>query len=641
MITRTEFFGITAAGLAATFGVRHAFGQETPRRRPNILWLSCEDIGPHLGCYGDPHAITPALDRLASQGVRYANAFTTAGVCAANRSCVITGVHSTTLGTQHMRSGGEGGARSNKPSLPPEVKCFPEYLRQAGYYCTNNAKEDYNFPAPPSTWDESSGKAHWRKRPQRKQPFFAVFNFTGTHEGQVRAEEEAHAKLIAPLREDQRQDPGRIAPPPFHPDTPAVRRQWANYYECITALDYWAAGLLDQLDEDGLAENTIVFFWSDHGAGLPRCKRWVYDSGTHIPVVVRIPESLRLSGQGGPGTVDERLVSSLDFAPTVLNLAGLAVPKHVQGRAFLGPELPPAREYVHAARDRMDERYDLIRMVRDHRYQYVRNYEPFKPYNQSMDYEEQGPIKQELNRLAKAGELPAGCAWMTARSKPVEELYDTREDPFELHNLAGAPEYREHLERLRGEHEKWLRGTNDLGWIPEPELVNLEKKYGCRYAIWPGLDTEFPEFREQLRGVVGNAGSSAGDGHESLLNALLSAHPSIRYWAATGLGHLAERREAEIDALTRALQDAAPVVRVAAAKGLLLGGHASEQALSMLMEELASPQEWVRVHAALALDAAGERARAAIPALRKALDDPDNKYVVRVAKHALDALPAP
>jgi uncharacterized sulfatase len=636
MITRKEFLRVAAGiGLSTAFQPRSVFGQALSDERPNILWLSCEDIGPHLGCYGDPHSVTPNLDRLATQGVRYTSAFTTAGVCAPNRSCIITGMYSTTLGTHHMRSGGEGGQRSVKPALPPEVKCFSEYLRQAGYYCTNNAKEDYNFPTPASAWDESSAKAHWRNRSKPEQPFFAVFNYTGTHEGSIRATPPAYTKTTARLRENQRQDPRRITPPPFHPDTPVVRRQWANYYECITALDYWVADGLQQLEDDGLAENTIVFFWSDHGAGLTRCKRWVYDSGTHIPLIVRIPESRRPSGQGRPGTVEERLVSSIDFAPTVLNLAGLPIPRHLQGQPFLGPNLPAERRYVYAARDRMDERYDIIRMVRDGRYQYVRNYEPFKPYDQYMDYEEQSPLKVEIHRMAKEGRLPAAAAWTTAKSKPVEELYDTYKDPYEVTNLAGAPECRPILEHLREAHEKWFRETNDLGWIPEPELVVIEKKYGNRYAIWPGLDTDAPDFREQLRSVVLKAGRPAKPDLPGLLAALRNPHAAIRYWAATGIGNLGPENGSGTETLTRAMEDASPMVRVVAAKWLLQAGRAEEKALSVLTTELANPSEWVRLQAALALDCAGEKARPAIPALKSALNDADSKYVVRVATHAL------
>jgi len=304
------------------------------QKRPNILWLSCEDINPNLGCYGDKNAKTPTLDKLASEGILYKNAFTVAGVCAPNRSSIITGMYASTLGTHNMRSGGEGVKRSNKPHLPEPIKCFSEYLRNAGYYCTNNYKEDYNFVTPETAWDESSRQAHWKNRPKGK-PFFAVFNYTGTHEGHIRLSDEKHAEVTKRLTLEQRQDPSKLKLPPYYPDTPITRKYWARYYELITALDYWIADHLKELDDAGLAEDTIVFFWSDHGVGMPRAKRWLYDSGTHIPLIVRIPEKFRQNGQGQPGTVDEQLVSSVDFAPTVLNLVGLPIPDYMPGRPLV------------------------------------------------------------------------------------------------------------------------------------------------------------------------------------------------------------------------------------------------------------------------------------------------------------------
>ena len=250
---------------------------------PNILWLSVEDISPNLGCYGDKHAQTPRLDALAKQGVLYKNAFVCAPVCAPCRSSIITGVYPTTLGTHNMRC---------HIKLPPEIKCFTEYLRKAGYYCTNNAKTDYQFTPPKTAWDVSSGKAHWKNRPKKDQPFFAVFNYTGTHESAVRGDAKYRQteKRLAP---NERHDPAALVLPPYYPDTPAVRKDWARYYNCITAMDTWVADRLAELDEAGLADDTIVIFWSDHGVGLPRAKRWLYDSGIHVPLIIRIPEKFR------------------------------------------------------------------------------------------------------------------------------------------------------------------------------------------------------------------------------------------------------------------------------------------------------------------------------------------------------------
>jgi len=639
VVTRRQFLEVGGLGsITAMFKPWNSIGSTAAERRPNILWLSCEDIGPHLGCYGDPHAHTPTLDRLASEGIRYTNAYTTAGVCAPNRSAIITGMYATTLGTHHMRSGGEGVKRSIKPRPPAHVKCFSEYLRNAGYYCTNNHKEDYNFVRSKAAWDESNRKAHWRNRPDPDQPFFAVFNYTGTHEGSVRLTGKELAKRVRRLTPAQRQDPEKITPPPYHPDTPVVRRTWATYYELITAMDYWVNELLGQLSEDRLADSTIVFFWSDHGAGLPRAKRWLYDSGTHVPLIVRIPEQFRTDGQGEPGTVEDRLVSSVDFAPTVLNLLGLPLPAHMQGQPFLGPNLPPERQYVYGARDRMDERYDIIRMVRDKRYRYIRNYEPFKPYHQYMNTAEKGQIMQELHRVAAEGKLPPEAAWFVADSKPVEELYDCENDPHEVSNLAPDPQYRPILERLRRAHEQWMLDTRDLGLIPEPELVELEKMYGTRYAILPELSRVDPSFQERLRSVAILAGRPQPGDLPALIQALESQHAAIRYWAITGIGNLGKQGARAVGSVKKAVNDSSGTVRVAAARALFQLGHEDNVALPALIAELKSPHEWIRLHAALALDGIGEKARPAIPALTEALRGTENKYVVRVANHTLNQL---
>ncbi|MGH9673352.1 MAG: sulfatase family protein, partial [Bryobacteraceae bacterium] len=303
-MTRRGFLFSGAAGALAQ-----------PAVPPNILWISCEDMSPDLGCYGDSYSHSPNIDRLAAQGVRYTNAFSVAGVCAPSRSGIITAMYPSSIGTHHMRSQGVP---------PPYVKCFTEYLRAAGYYCTNNVKTDYNFETPLTAWDETSNRAHWRNRP-KDRPFFSVFNLTTTHESQIRAPEDVFAGHMRRVPADRRHDPARAVLPPYYPDTPVVRRDWANYYDLITSMDAQVGELLRQLEEDGLAQNTAVFFWADHGRGLPRAKRWIYDSGTRVPVVVRWP------GQARAGSVSDQLVSLIDLGPTAISIAGAAVPAHMQG----------------------------------------------------------------------------------------------------------------------------------------------------------------------------------------------------------------------------------------------------------------------------------------------------------------------
>ncbi|NQT88780.1 sulfatase, partial [bacterium] len=455
MIDRRDALRLLGAGALAAMAPRTA----EAAAKPNILWLSCEDISSHLGCYGDPHAETPTLDRLAAQGARYTNAYTIAGVCAPSRSGIISGMYPTTLGSHHMRC---------KGVLPPSVQCFPAYLRKAGYYCTNSSKTDYNFSAPKGAWDESGKKATWKKRP-KAAPFFAVFNYTGTHESRIRGGG-GDAPKLSTL-------------PPYYPDTPVTRADWASNYRNIKNMDTWVAGHLRALEEAGLADDTLVVFWSDHGIGLPRAKRWLYDSGTRVPLIVRIPPKFRVGSQGKPGTVTDELVSFIDLAPTTLNLAGIPAPKLMQGRAFLGADLTPPREYVYGARDRMDERYDIIRMVRDKRHRYIRNYEPFKAYYQYMNTPEKGATMKELRRLHAAGELPAAAELFMADSKPLEELYDLSKDPHEINNLAASPDHQAVLERMRAAHMQWVRDTRDLGLVPEPEITVRTAKYGSGYAI--------------------------------------------------------------------------------------------------------------------------------------------------------------
>lgn len=585
-------------------------GFVTAEERPNILWLSAEDISPHLGCYGDPNAVTPHLDQLAQEGVRYTHAFTTAGVCAPCRSGIITGMYQTTLGTHHMRC---------RAQLPKHIRPFTTYLRQAGYYCTNNSKTDYQFSAPNDTWDSSSGKAHWRNR-KPGQPFFAVFNFTGCHESGI-ASEGKYKSVTANLNPNQRQKAKQLPLPPYYPDTPIVREDWKRNYELITAMDVWAGKLIAQLKEDGVYDNTIIFFWSDHGVGLPRAKRWLYDSGTRVPLIVRVP--------GKQPAVSGRMVSSIDFGPTVLKLAGLSVPKHVQGRSFLHDA---ERDFVYGARDRMDERYDIIRSVRGPRFRYIRNYEPLKTYYQYMNTPEKGATMREIRRVHAAGDMPESAALFMAPAKPTEELYDLKADPHEINNLAGQPEHAARLKRMREVHLQWVRDTGDLGLLPEAEIEIREKAVGERYRILQGqteLNTEL--------GRVAALASTGVYALPELLQALRHPDAAVRYWGATGVGNIGKEAVNAKKPMINALEDSSPSVRIAAARALAKLGD-PKRALPTLQAELKSEHQWGRLAAVIVLDEMDEQARPAIPALKQALVRQPNKYIVRVANRALNEL---
>jgi uncharacterized sulfatase len=458
-----------AALLMTLAGPAASAGQATADTRPNILWILVEDASPDLGSYGDPYARTPTLDRLAQEGARFTRAFSTAPVCAPSRSTLFTGMYASSTGALHMRSAAVP---------PPYVKGMPEYLRAAGYFTLNRDKTDYNISATPTedndsavlfravplgAWDESGPHAHWRHR-EPGQPFFAVISPQVTHESRLFMSDEQFAKAVANLKPADRHDPARAMLPPYYPVTPVARANWARYYDMWTEADYQVADILRELDEDGLAANTVVIFASDHGRGFPRAKRWAYDAGIRVPLIVRWP------GRVTAGTVRDDLVSFIDLPATTLALAGVPIPKHFQGQVFLGPDPAPPREFVYVHRDRMDQVPDTIRAVRDTRYKYIRNFFPDRPYAQILAYGEQVPMLQEWRRAFAAGELKGPQLLFFAPSKPAEELYDTETDPHEVVNLATRPSEHARLERFRAVLAAWMKATGDLGLVPEREL---------------------------------------------------------------------------------------------------------------------------------------------------------------------------
>lgn len=422
---------------------------------PNVLWISCEDTSPDLGCYGDAYATTPNLDRLAAQGCRYTRAYSTFPVCAPSRASIITGIHPGTLGAHQMRT----GAKNYQAVPPPIVKCFTEYLRAAGYYCSNHTKTDYQFDPPFTAWDARKGD--WRNPDRRPgQPFFCVINITTTHESQCWD------------ISDVKHDPAKAPLPPFYPDTPTVRKGVARYYDQVERMDRQMGEILSRLEADGLAGNTVVFFWGDHGRGLPRYKRWPYETGLRVPLIVRWP------GKIEAGSVNEELACLMDLGPTLLSIAGLKLPAYLHGRALLGEAKQPEPEYIFGGRNRMDlSSDDFIRTCRDHRFRFIRNFSADVPYAQEIPYMEKSPIVQDWRRLNAEGKLTGAQKLWFTHPKPAEELYDTEADPFEVNNLAGRPEFAETQARMRAALETWMKNTADLGVVPEDELIE---------RFWPG-----------------------------------------------------------------------------------------------------------------------------------------------------------
>ncbi len=444
--------------------------------RPNILWFSLEDTSPRFGCYGDrvaqKHNVTPHLDALASHGRVYTQAFSTAPVCAPSRFSIITGQYAHAAGGLHMRTTHDNAIAPVPPvpyeAVPPVgVKCFTEYLRHAGYFCTNDHKTDYQFAPPRTAWDRCWPGAHWRDRPDPKQPFFAVINPTRTHESGQWAD-----------RGDPVTPPADVEVPPWLVDGPETRRAIARQYDNIGRSDAELGSLLAQLDEDGLADDTVVFVWSDHGEGLPRSKRWPLDSGTRIPLIVAAGANVRknLPDLLGDGETSDDVQSLIDLAPTVLSLCGVERPAHLHGRPFIGPGARP-REHAIATRDRYDEAYDKVRSLRDARYRYVRNDLPDQSRMLWIPYSFKHPAMGELLRARRDGSLTAAQDYLFAPTRPVEELYDTQAYPLETTNLAADPAHADALARLREALIAALREHGDLGEEPEAQMVE---------RFWPG-----------------------------------------------------------------------------------------------------------------------------------------------------------
>lgn len=550
--------------------------------RPNILWISSEDNGPQLGCYGDSYATTPNLDRLASKSLRFTQCWSNAPVCAPARTTIITGMWPTSLGAQHMRS---------EVRLPENVQLFPQLLRAAGYYCTNNSKEDYNVIKAGKVWDESSNKAHWRNR-QDQQPFFAVFNFNTTHESQIR---------LRP--HEAKHDASQVFVPPYHPDLPDVRRDWAQYYDKLEEMDRQVGKVLKQLEEDGLADDTIVVYFGDHGSGMPRGKRWLYQSGLHVPLLIHIPAKYKSLAQdfNSDGSAIDELVGFIDLAPTMLSIAGIPVPETMQGRAILGSQRTTEPEYMVAFRDRMDERYDCSRAIRDHQYLYIRNWIPYRPQGQYLEYMFQTPTTVAWKKAFVEGQLNEAQSFFW-KPKPTEELYDLSQDPHQTVNLASQSEQQPILDTMRKRLREWTLTTRDLGLLHESVFHRLSSGKSPREL---GLDNQAYPLEEMFEAAdlaVRRAKTFAD------LEPLLSHRDArFRYWGLHGTLTFASRNlPFNLSMIAPLLKDEDAVN--AALAGELFGRYGTaeqrELAIGQLLELALDPEVdyFARLQALLALD---------------------------------------
>lgn len=494
--------------------------------KPNILWITCEDISPYLGSYGCKEAQTPNLDKLATEGIRYARAYANAPVCAVARSTLLSGMYASTIGTHHMRS---------YVQLPEEIPVYPKILRDAGYYCTNNSKKDYNSILQHDTtvWDESSKVAHYKNR-KEGQPFFAVFNITVTHESQLSEKNVSNYIENGQIPSKTRINPDDIKLPPYQPDLPEVRQDWARFHDLITLMDEKAGQLLDELEESSLSENTIVFFYSDHGGQLARSKRFIYNVGTQVPMIIRIPDKWQHLEDKVPGSTENDIVSFVDFAKTVISIAGSDIPTKMQGRIFLGKDKEEAPDYVHFYRDRMAERYDFCRAVTDGNYYFIRNFTPHRPRGRSSRY---GYTVQANWRAWETHYFSGKCDDIQSQfyqPKTPTELFNTEDDPWHVDNLSKDAQYAEKVNELSGELDRWMIETRDVGLIPEPmfaDLVGEGKKYRTIYEYAQSDDYAIERILEAAKVSTSGKPGSVQDCHRYLSD----DNPIIRFWGAYGL----------------------------------------------------------------------------------------------------------
>ncbi|MGX7896993.1 sulfatase-like hydrolase/transferase [Tsuneonella sp. HG222] len=534
--------GTVGAALSASVSPSAA----TTADRPNILWLVSEDNNPFLGAYGDRMARTPNLDALASRGILFEHAYANFPVCAPSRFTLLTGVYASSCSpAQHMRA---------VARLPQALDIYPALMRNAGYYCTNADKTDYNCDVDPATiWDESSPRAHWRNRPQGK-PFLAVFNSNTTHESRQFAKAPGADRF------------GSFEIPQYLPDTPELQADFANYYQLISLMDGEMGARLEDLANDGLAGDTIVCYYSDNGGALPRSKRYCYEEGLRVPLIVYVPPRWQHLSPFAARSVARSPVSLIDLPPTLLSIAGLKAPRSMQGRAFLGAHRQPPSRFAFGMRNRMDERYDFVRTVTDGRYRYIRNYMPHRKLGMRVDFEWLTKGYQSLERAHLAGELNDEQERFF-RPKAFEELYDLDADPDQMDNLAGTSTHKAIQHRLRRVLDRHMLEMRDNGFIPEGSPLE-------------GYETAQDPVAYPLRSIMVLAQSAARSADKkSGLFAKRLSHPNgaMRYWAATGLLIQREAARSHADALLNsALHDDWPSVRVVAAEALCNVGKTSE-----------------------------------------------------------------
>ncbi|MGB6219762.1 sulfatase family protein [Haloferula sp.] len=533
--------------------------------KPNILWITTEDNSPQwLGCYGNEEAQTPRLDELAKQGNRFLHAYSNAPVCAVARSMILNGAYAVTMGTQHMRS---------RHRIPKSYRPYVSYLRENGYYCTNNSKTDYNFEGDDrKIWDECSPKANYETRPEGA-PFFAIINLTTTHESSLFPDKNPAGP--------KRVKPADVKVPPYLPDLPEVRSDIGRYHDRMTLMDREVGEILDKLEKQGLAEDTIVFYYSDHGGPTPRGKRYLKETGVRVPMMIRVPEKFRKLSPFKPGEVIEELVGFVDLAPTLLSLIGLETPAQMQGRAFLGDHRkePAEDDIVFLEADRFDEIYGMRRGLSDGRWKYIRRFTPTKPAAPYSFYQFSMPSWVAWRKAWQDGKLDEQYARMWETPQPVEELFDLKSDPWEIENLASDPAHAEKLVAMRERLKAEMIELKDTGVIPEPmwdELAGNGTIAG--YVSSPKFD-----LKEAVAAAFLFGDPSQFDG-ASLRSHSTHADPVIRYWALLGNLNSILMSGGSVEVKPKLLDDEVSVNRVVAAEVFCAAGKKDEGHKALLAE---------------------------------------------------------
>ena len=600
------------AWIALVFCIAGCESPEISSEKPNIVWLIAEDISPALGAYGDPLARTPNLDALAKKSIVYERAYATAPICAPARSALVSGLYATSMGTMHLRS---------ETPFSENLKTLPEYLAEAGYYTSNQNKTDYNFD-PSGRWIEHSDSiTPWRNKADN-QPFYSVLNFGTSHESRANREQR-YQQAVANLPSDQFHAPENMVLPPYYPDTPLSREIWARYYDTITVMDHHVGAVLDSLEVDGLMDDTIIFFFGDHGHGLPRYKRWLYHTGLHVPFFVHIPEKYKHLSDKDLNARVQDLVSFVDFPATTLNLAGVDIPATMEGMPFLGPHTPEPRTAVFGARDRADDMFEMSRAIVNERYIYIRHYMPHLPYIQTGVINSNNKLAYRALREAYETGLTNPEQEKLWNAKPVEELYDLVADPMELNNLADNPEQVTAKAELRSQLQEWMIETRDLGLLPEAEyMIRSEGSSPYDYA------RQNMEFDAQ---ALLKAAELVGMGsQDECIEALSHPDSGVRYWAAVAMQQEGEISEAGYMALDTVLNDPSPSVAIAAAEALASHGP-FEHAVETLEYYIQDDRPWVALQAARSVQLVGESARTIIPTMYEVLeknrsDDPNAPF---------------